>query len=247
LYLIYRQVMQQDIVGKSIVIIQCDSGHLHSNLIACARHKVIDEIVIPQSATNEKQENDVKNEAEKLETVVSKVEENFTGHVVHVVFIVQLPRKSGGTTFVGFQGGNWISVHLDDLRMHKENEFSFQNAIEFSISEIFNGAYKHGESVEQSSGPSQIDVSVQNTGPLHTGSQFTVSSFSEFPLIKFNANRRLRDLIQMACSRLYESDQNRKRTTERINILTDLIPTEPTKGWYAYCSFLDICFLVFYK
>ena len=129
---------------------------------------------------------------------------------VHVVFIVQLPRKTGGTNFVGFQGGDWLSVHLDDLRPLKENELSFQSAIQCSISEIFNTMYH----------------TVTSETPLESASLH----HNKLQSVTFNANRRLRDLIQMACSWLYDTEQNRERTTKRISILTDLIPTESTKG-----------------
>ena len=250
--LLYRQVIEQDVNDKSILIIQCDSGHLHSNLIACARHKVIDEIVVAQSPSNEKQENEIKNQTEKFKTMESKASADPSSRIIHVVFIVQLPRKSGGTNFVGFQGGDWVSVHLDDLRAQKENEISFQNAIEFSISEIFNSTYRqvlYEPSEENTavswvdsaslSEPSQVgaeqslanpELSQQNPEPSQHITRSIVSSHPGLSHIKFNANRRLRDLIQMACSLLYESEHNRKRTTQRINILTDLIPTEPTKG-----------------
>jgi len=223
--------MQQEVEGDNILIIQCDSGHLHSNLIACARHKVIDEIVLPQSQDYSSTEttNDIltqEQEQQNMETVVSKLENENTRspkclRVVHVVFVVQLPRKSGGTNFVGFQGGNWISAHLDDLRAQKENEISFQNAIELSISEIFSSTYQQIPS----------ELSEQNLDSSQVTEQSQQSLFSEIQPFKFNANRRLRDLIQMACSFLYDKELNRQRTTERINILTDLVPSEPTKGW----------------
>ena len=223
-------MQQEDVKGDDILIIQCDSGHLHSNLIACARHKVIDEIVIPWTQDNSiaKTTNDVPTQEQGQQDVEPKLENEDKrsnnvkySHVVHIVFVVQLPRKSGGTNFVGFQGGNWISVHLDDLRSQKENEISFQNAIELSISEIFSNTYQQApsEPLEQNLELSQVTEQSQQ------------SLFSELQPFKFNANRRLRDLIQMACSFLYDKEQNRLRTTERINILTDLIPSEPTKGW----------------
>lgn len=205
------------------MIIQCDSGHLHSNLIACARHKVIDEIVIPQSqgknisnAEPQEQVNVVPN----LENDDEKSNGVKRSNIIHVVFVVQLPRKSGGTNFVGFQGGNWISAHLDDLRAQKENEISFQSAIELSISEIFCSTYQQAP----------LEPSEQNLELSQVTEQPHNSLFSEVQPFKFNANRRLRDLIQMACSFLYDKEQNRLRTTERINILTDLIPSEPTQG-----------------
>ena len=54
------------VVGHKILIIQCDCGHLHSNLIACARHKVIDEVVVPQSSSK----------GNKTETTTQESKEN---------------------------------------------------------------------------------------------------------------------------------------------------------------------------
>ena len=354
--------MKQEVVGHKILIIQCDCGHLHSNLIACARHKVIDEIVVPQTSTKDKPE----------ESDLKKKESKST---VHVVFIVQLPRKAGGTNFVGFQGGDWLSVHLDDLRPLKANELSFQSAIQCSISEIFNTMYQSVtsaasekefepvpseedivpvpskediepvpsekdiepvaseediepvpseediEPVQSEEGiepvpseediepvpseediepvrseegvepvrskediepvpseediepvpseediepvPSEDDIepvqseegiepvpSEEDIEPVRSeegiepvrskediepvpslGNSWTLDvTRNKFQFVSFNANRRLRDLIQMACSWLYDTEQNRERTTKRISILADLIPTESTKG-----------------
>ena len=35
--------------------------------------------------------------------------------ITHVVFIVQLSRKTNGTAFTSFQGGPWMSIHIDEL------------------------------------------------------------------------------------------------------------------------------------
>jgi len=144
---------------------------------------------------------------------------NTFSNTVHVVFIVQLPRKSGGTNFVGFQGGNWTSVHVDDLRAQKESEISFQDAAEFSVSEIFQNTYQ--KLMHQS-----LEINLDDSLDV---SQSLVSAFLSQPII-FNANRRLHDLIQMACSLLYDIEQNKIRTTKRIKILKDLVPKKPTKS-----------------
>ena len=311
--------MEKNVVGHKILIIQCDCGHLHSNLIACARHKVIDEIVVPQSSKNKETTEDIQSSTKETESenisapnevktrkeaqssneksvveetqsfsnnetsedtssslnketksvdnveVKSKMGSNMSSEVqkkctVHVVFIVQLPRKAGGTNFVGFQGGNWLSVHLDDLRSLKENELSFQSAIQCSISEIFNSMYQCVTSATSEKEPelAPLDQKLESLSaeeePESPGnSQCQSLSLSvpqpssvttnKFQSVYFNANRRLRDLIQMACSWLYDTeqnrerttwlcdkDQNRERTTKRISILTDLIPTESTRG-----------------
>ena len=278
----FRLVMEQDIVGHKILIIQCDCGHLHSNLIACARHKVIDEIVVPQSSgKGDKTEDSDKAKTEdsdktKTESESNKDDKLGSKSLVHVVFIVQLPRKAGGTNFVGFQGGDWLSVHLDDLRPLKENELSFQSAIHCSISDIFHNMYHsftsttfekedkpmpveqgiellsleqevESSSLEQKIDPSQLEEELKQSEhaqnqslSLNVSQSLDVPS-SKFQSVTFNANRRLRDLIQMACSWLYDTEQNRERTTKRISILTDLIPTESTKGQLVFLPVYVIC------
>ncbi len=57
-----------------LLLLQCDSGDRHRNLISCARHNIVNEY----------------RQAELRQGVV------------HVVFVVQLPRVAGGC-FVGFQ------------------------------------------------------------------------------------------------------------------------------------------------
>ena len=112
----------------------------------------------------------------------------------HVVFIVQLPKQAGGTKFVGFQGAQWDSVHIDDLNPPKDLSFDLPNAFCHSMSEIF-GIPPAGDS----------DPEV-----------FT----------QFGASRRLHNLIQKAASRLYDTEKNRRRTTERIELLLNLIPPD---------------------
>ena len=59
---------------------------------------------------------------------------------VHIVLITQLPRIPGGCrNFVGFQGGKWLSVHIDELRPPGKNTPSIEQLIDRPISELFNG------------------------------------------------------------------------------------------------------------
>ena len=71
-----------------LLIIQCTKADENIDLIACARYRVMDE--------RKKKE---------------------TNGVTHILFIVQLPRVNGGTSFSSFQGGQWVSAHIDDLHV----------------------------------------------------------------------------------------------------------------------------------
>ena len=98
-----------------LLIIQCDSGHLYGDLIACARYRIDDER--------------------------EKVRHNAQGNT-HVLFIVHLPRQGGsidkkGSSFVGFQGGSWISAHIDDIRSSSGAALTLDDALSAPISDLF--------------------------------------------------------------------------------------------------------------
>ena len=59
---------------------------------------------------------------------------------VHVVLIAQLPRIAGGCrNFVGFPGGKWMSVHIDELRPPGRHTPSIEQLSNRPISELFSG------------------------------------------------------------------------------------------------------------
>lgn len=95
---------------KCLVIIQCDSGHLHGDLIACARHRIYD--LRAKAGTKQ---------------------------ITHVLFIVHVPQQVSSSSFVSFQGDPWISSHIDDLRQPSDTVVSTKEAIGMTISELFLG------------------------------------------------------------------------------------------------------------
>ena len=95
-------------------MIQCDSGHLNGDLIACARYRIYDK---------------------RAEASLRHEREGCT----HVLFIIHLPRQTVGSSFVGFQGEPWISTHIDDLRPTKGGAITLQKVMGVSISQLFCG------------------------------------------------------------------------------------------------------------
>ena len=94
-------------------MIQCDSGHLNSDLIACARYRIYDK----------KAEATLQNEGEGC---------------THILFIIHLPRHVVGSVFVGFQGDPWISTHIDNLET-TDDTVMLHEAMGMSISQLFYG------------------------------------------------------------------------------------------------------------
>ena len=75
-----REMFEVQSSAARLLILQCDSGDMHSELIACARYIIINE---------------------HNQTMAEDVNSAGIG-IVHMLFIVQLPRIAGGC-FIGFQ------------------------------------------------------------------------------------------------------------------------------------------------
>ena len=115
--LFYSPAFSRDSRDK-LLIVQCDSGHLYGDLIACARYRVDDE-------------------REKA-NLQRRLEQGTT----HVLFIIHLPRRGvdkdkESSSFVGFQGGAWISAHIDDIHAPTEAALTLDEALSAPISELF--------------------------------------------------------------------------------------------------------------
>ena len=193
---------------KRLVIIQCDSGHLNGDLIACARHRIYD--------------------------LRAKADHD---QITHCLFIIHLPHRVTNSSFVGFQGDPWISSHIDDLRPTSDSTVSTSEAIGLTISELFLGRPKDISSSEglaiqrparevqlpncdleapQAKNPCRIVESEVLDIYTHHESPTT----SRAPLFK-----RLHSCIQAAASKL--KDSTSRRSTKRVGILVHLIPKEP--------------------
>ena len=64
---------------------------------------------------------------------------------------MHLPRQIDATnsSFVGFQGGSWISAHIDDIRPPLESDLTLDDAQNAPISQLFyNGQFMIDEEME---------------------------------------------------------------------------------------------------
>ena len=133
-----------------LLIIQCDSGHLYGDLIACARYRIEDE-------------------REKTKTIQ-------TGRgKTHVILIIELPHHGDpGTdrsTFVGFQGGAWISAHIDDIRAPGEGALTLDDALNAPISELFyNTPFDDKKMEAETTGTGVEDMEIEHKN-LDVGAQ----------------------------------------------------------------------------
>ncbi|XP_069008985.1 E3 ubiquitin-protein ligase rnf213-alpha-like, partial [Embiotoca jacksoni] len=118
-----------------------------------------------------------------------------------VYFVTKLPRVEGGTSYAGFQGGPWRSVHIDDLRRSKEfvsDVHSFKN---LRISDLFQDPPKAMETEDYSGVPQNDD------------STDLVDAFDTTALV--------RSCVQSAVSMLRDAADSGELSTERVqNLLT---------------------------
>lgn len=158
----------------SILIVQCQSGHLYGDLIACARYRVDDE---------------------RDKVVNSLSDENGR---THVLFIIHLPRgerteDGSESSFVGFQGGKWLSAHIDDL---STTALTVEAALTTPISKLFYNPESLSPSDQQccrlydciqaTVAKLLVDCEKFNKGGVRTVNILLqyISSFPEFPIGK---------------------------------------------------------------
>ena len=105
-----------DTDGRKIVLIQCTDGYSNSDLISCAKYKVM-EIVTEYN---------------------SKLNSNF-----YFLFIVRLLITKQNSIFSGFCGIPWDSVHIDELRPPYHNLLPSLDVIKYlSVADIFDFNYQ---------------------------------------------------------------------------------------------------------
>ena len=216
---LYRLMFDQRSKTDSLLIVQCDSGHLYNDLIACARYRVDDE-------------------RER-----SGAQWTHDSGRTHVLFVIHLPRRGGGGgrgdgdgrlgSFVGFQGGKWLSAHVDDLRTPREASLSLENALHTSISDVF---YSEGTAIgnevtmkqkleEKDKGVEDIERDEENVGKEE---EHVEKEKEETPVARTSSSK-----ASYQCSRLYSCIQaavaraGNSKAIRHVEILLNLIPQQP--------------------
>ena len=199
-------------------MVQCDSGHLNCDLIACARYRVCDEAIKAKSKNENQSRNDV----------------------THILFVIRLPQQEVKSQFVGFQGDPWISVHIDDLRPTSEATVLPEQALTAKISEVFIGELDKpvGHEIEDMTPellhafeelPHNILSPAEEDMQLEENTTASFTNYDDLQLASekhfHSQHRRLLGCVQAAVSMLKDSDG--KRSKYRIEKLMALIPKTP--------------------
>ena len=142
----FRKVYASEYEERKFLIVQCESGERKNNLIACARHHLI-------------------NERQRV---------NISG-VTYVVVIIQVPRVSGGTSFTSFQGGSWISTHIDELTCHSGVKQILQCAISQPFHKFFRMLIENNDEV-----PDEFKVSEKIKDNVQVSVSMTISADTSY-------------------------------------------------------------------
>ncbi|XP_029913013.1 E3 ubiquitin-protein ligase rnf213-alpha-like [Myripristis murdjan] len=169
---------------NNILIIQCDfdEGTHSANLIASAKYSSI-------------------NEVNKMNT------EN----KVFVYFITKLPRMEGGTSYVGFHGGPWRSVHIDDLRRSKDIVSDIKALRNMTISQMFE---------KKRCKPEAMEVDDMYTENEQGETELEEETGWENVM---DTTALVRSCVQNAVSMLRDQVDSGLRSTRRVEILLTLL------------------------
>ncbi|XP_029014016.1 E3 ubiquitin-protein ligase rnf213-alpha isoform X2 [Betta splendens] len=177
--------------NSKILIIQCDfveASH-SANLIASAKYSSINEI------------NKITQERDKTK--------------VFVYFITRLPRMEGGTSYVGFHGGPWRSVHIDDLRQSKDIISDIKALQNMTISQMFETKMNQPEAME-------VD-------DMYTENEEEESEENDLSSV-LDTTALLQSCVHSAVSMLRDQVESGPRSTQRIELLLKLLSDEEFGG-----------------
>ncbi len=85
---------------------------------------------------------------------------------IHIIFIIQLPKIAGGCQhFVGFQGGKWQSIHIDELLVPNEQLPHVEQLVNRAVSDLFQSAIpERGDDIEDMDVDESNDASSPSAG-----------------------------------------------------------------------------------
>ncbi|XP_061567180.1 E3 ubiquitin-protein ligase rnf213-alpha-like [Cololabis saira] len=170
---------------NKVLIIQSDfnEGSESANLIASAKYSSINEI--------------------------NKMSQDGTESKVFVYFITRLPRMEGGTSYIGFHGGPWRSVHIDDLRRSKDIVSDIKTLQNMTISQMFETKMIPTEAME-------VDDMYNETQPEEQDETHDSENVLDTTAL-------LRSCVQSAVGMLRDQAESGSRSTRRVEILLTLL------------------------
>uniref|UniRef100_A0A452STR8 Ring finger protein 213 n=1 Tax=Ursus americanus TaxID=9643 RepID=A0A452STR8_URSAM len=200
-----------------ILIIQTDfeDGVGSAQLIASAKYSAINEI--------------------------NKVQGN-KDHIL-VYFITKLSRMGSGAPYVGFHGGLWQSVHIDDLRKSMVMVSDVTKLQDVAISQLFkaeeNPELKTGHGARDGREEAEEPQAAESGEAAEAGSETEGSeALPSTPHTQImDTTSLLRGCIQGAVGMLRDQEEGRPRSMRRVEILLSLLNEDDAEK----AAFLQAC------
>ncbi|XP_056627258.1 E3 ubiquitin-protein ligase rnf213-beta-like isoform X2 [Triplophysa dalaica] len=131
----------------------------------------------------------------------------------YTVFITKLSRigeqcKTSGDKYIGFQGGVWLSAHIDDLRDSEDMSLDLKAFCGISMSELISSTMKSDVN----------DLEEMDTNEPESQKESSVH---------LNSLSLIRSCTQKAVSLLRDTGKKTSRSIERMNILLVLLDDDP--------------------
>ncbi|KAM6245288.1 E3 ubiquitin-protein ligase RNF213 [Porphyrio hochstetteri] len=175
--------------GNKVLIIQADfeDGSQNAQLIASAKY-----------------------------TVVNEVNKVGLGEVSFVYFIMKLSRVEGGSSYVGFHGGLWQSVHIDDLHRSKDMISDMTALQNLTISQMFSEDSGKAKALPVNGEQEEDEMEVEMLEPAAERYQGEI----------LDTTVLLRTCVQSAVGMLQDQNEDLSRSRQRIKILLGLLSEE---------------------
>uniref|UniRef100_W5LFT1 RING-type E3 ubiquitin transferase n=1 Tax=Astyanax mexicanus TaxID=7994 RepID=W5LFT1_ASTMX len=198
-----RQFLSTPSADK-ILLVQMDFGEdsISANILASARYSSMNEI------TRSKHVGDCR---------------------VYVYFITKLPRMEGGTSYIGFQGGHWTSVHIDDLRSSQDIVSDVQSLRNISICDLFEEFTKQTEGTYEEGFVSIVPV-FDTTALLRSCVQSAVSMLRDLTDAGSLSTRRVDQLLTLLDNTSF-MEALKKRLHQLLKARED--STDMPKNWVS--------------
>ncbi|XP_077086723.1 E3 ubiquitin-protein ligase rnf213-alpha [Siphateles boraxobius] len=186
----------ENTTGDKILIIQTDfdEGSPSLNVIASAKYSSINEI----------------NKFSKEGCVKT-----------FMYFVTKLPRMDGGTSYIGFHGGPWKSVHIDDLRKSKDIASDIKALQGLTISQLFE------EKAEKVPEPEAMEVeeiyAEEETMEVEDNTASHNLNDSNGLANVVDTTALVRSCVQSAVGMLRDQTEAGTRSTKRVQILLMLL------------------------
>ncbi|XP_029401805.1 E3 ubiquitin-protein ligase RNF213 isoform X5 [Mus pahari] len=154
-----------------------------------------------------------------------------TKDFVFVYFVTKLSRMGSGTSYVGFHGGLWRSVHIDDLRRSAIMASDVTKLQNVTISQLFKPEDKpEPEEMEietsQSEEAAEEQMEVDNSEEMKKASDPGGCDCSQF----LDTTRLVQSCVQSAVGMLRDQNESCARNMRRVTILLDLLNEDNTRN-----------------